>query len=254
MKTLLYQSLADVVPYIGDNQEKIVAAFLSKGMQKKMAVYLAKSLKEDWEANADISNDAKVWAMERGFLPGRMNLYGLNERNYRDYLSDVDYFLLHPLNNHFAIWVNDKLTLKYVIPSVFHTREGRDLSIMPEYYLYIENDGRYSYLMDSPKHILHDENYLFNLLKEKRILALKPSRGAGGHGFVKLQYTDGEVYANERKMDEADFTPFRDSLNGYLVTEYVTQHKALDEVWDKSVCTLRVISVNNCNKNLIGGG
>lgn len=253
MATLLNQSLADVIPYIGSSRGKIEECLQSKGIQKKRTVYLAKSVEEDWEANTDISADVKLWAMEHGFLPGRVKLYGLNERNYQDYLSDIDYFRLHPLNNHFAIWINDKLTLKYVIPAVLHTQEGRNLSIMPEYYLYIENDGRYSYLMDSPKHIPHDENYLFNLLKEKQLLALKPSRGAGGHGFVKLQYIDGEIYANSHKMDEADFGAFRDSLNGYLVIEYITQHKALDVVYDKSVCTLRVISVKNCNKNLMGG-
>lgn len=254
MGLLLNQSLADVIPYVGKNQEQIESCLLAKGLQKNRAIYLAKSIDEDWKINMDISNEAKIWAMERGFLPGRMKLYGLNEQNFRDYLSDIDYFLLHPLNNHFAIWINDKLTLKYVIPSVFHTQEGRCLSIMPEYYLYIENDGRYSYLMDSPKYILHDENYLFNLLKEKQILALKPSRGAGGHGFVKLQYVDGGIYANSKKMDKTAFDTFRDSLNGYLVTEYVSQHKALDTVWDKSVCTLRIISVKNNNKNLTDGG
>lgn len=147
------------------------------------------------------------------------------------------------------------MTLKYVIPSVFHTLGGRELSIMPEYYLYIENDGRYSYLMDSPTHIRHDENYLLNLLKEKTILALKPSNGQGGHGFVMLRYAvdENKIYANEKELSEADFYKFKDTLNGYIVTEYVKQHKSLDSVWKDSVCTLRVIALKQCDDKFSGG-
>jgi len=254
MKDSFFLSLEEIVPFIGKDRKRQEEFLLDKGLTQKMALYFVQHLEEDWILNKDMPYEKKIEAMKYGFFPGRVKLYNLNRENYRNYLADIDYFRLHPLNNHFAIWVNDKLTLKYVIPSVFHTHEGRDLSIMPEYYLYIENNGRYSYLMDSPKYILHDENYLLNLLKEKQILALKPSRGAGGYGFVKLQYVDGEIYANSKKMNKAAFDAFRESLNGYLVTEYVSQHTALDTVWDKSVCTLRIISVKNCNNNLTDGG
>ena len=255
MKTLSNLSFTEVVPYIGTDNNKVEEILQSYGIQKKISVYLAHSLEEDWNTCKDVPCEKKIWALQRGFLPSRIKLYGLNENNYQDYLSDIDYFYLHPINNHFAIWINDKVTLKYVIPSVFHTLEGRDLSIMPEYYLYIENDGRYSYLMDSPTHILHDENYLLNLLKEKTILALKPSNGQGGHGFVMLRYAidENKIYANEKELSETDFYKFKDNLNGYIVTEYIKQHKYLDNVWKDSVCTLRVIVLKQCNDMYSGG-
>lgn len=46
--------------------------------------------------------------MTKGFYPGRVELYGLSEDNYRDYLPDYNYFMIHPINHHFKIWVNDK--------------------------------------------------------------------------------------------------------------------------------------------------
>lgn len=248
MGTLPHLSFADVVPFIGTNREKIEKILQSYGIQEKMSIFLAKSLEEDWRISEDIPYEQKIWALQRGFLPSRIKLYGLTEHNYKDYLSDIDYSFLHPLNNHFAIWINDKLTLKYVIPSIFCTMEGRKLSILPHYYLYIENDGTYSFLMDAPKQIPRDENFLLNLLKEKSILALKPSRGQGGYGFVVLKYIEEEIFVNDRMLDKDGFNQFKKKLNGYIVTEYVKQHKALDAVWHESVCTLRVVALKNRNK------
>lgn len=57
----------------------------------------------------------KLWAMKRGFLPSRIEVYGLNNDNYRQFLSDYEYLRLHPINNDFEIWINDKITLKYVL-------------------------------------------------------------------------------------------------------------------------------------------
>lgn len=255
MKTLSNLSFSEIVPYIGTDNNKVKEILQSYGIQKKISTYLAHSLEEDWDICKDVPYEKKIWALQRGFLPSRIKLYGLTENNYHDYLSDIDYFYLHPINNHFAIWINDKVTLKYVIPSVFHTLGGREFSIMPEYYLYIENDGRYSYLMDSPTHIRHDENYLLNLLKEKTILALKPSNGQGGHGFVMLRYAvdENKIYANEKELSEVEFYKFKETLNGYIVTEYIKQHKSLDNVWKDSVCTLRVIVLKQFNDKYSGG-
>lgn len=246
-------SIVDIIPYINKDRIKIEEILINKGLQKGRAEYFAKSIEEDWTLSGDLSDEEKSKALQYGFFPSRIKLYGLNATNYQDYLSDIDYFRLHPINNHFAIWVNDKLTLKYIIPSIFHTIEGREISLMPEYYLYIENDGRYSYLMDSPNHIAHDSNYLINLLLEKKVLALKPSRGAGGRGFIKLKYEGGIIYANSQEINVADFETFKNSLNGYIVSEYITQHKALNAIWSESVCTLRIIAVRNYVNKFDGG-
>lgn len=133
MKTLSKLSFIDVIPYIGKDRTKIEDLLQSYGIQNKRAIFLAQLLEEDWNLSMDIPCEKKIWALQRGFLPSRVKLYGLTEENYHDYLSDIDYYYLHPINNHFAIWINDKLTLKYIFPSIFTTLEGRRLSIMPEY-------------------------------------------------------------------------------------------------------------------------
>lgn len=212
------------------------------GLDEKRSSYFCEKMKESFSIGG-ISDEEVRWALQRGFLPDRVCLYGLNDDNYREYLSDFDYFMMHPLNNHFRIWVNDKLTLKYML-------SGTNLDkYMPEYYLYIENDGHYTYLENSPIEIEHNQNYLINLLKEKKALACKPNNGAGGKGFIKFAWKDGVIYQNSVAISQANFQELIDSLNGYIVTEYISQHTELDKIWNKGSSTLRVIAVKSPSDN-----
>lgn len=145
--------------------------------------------------------------MSKGFYPGRVELYGLTEDNYKDFLPDYNYFMIHPINHHFKIWINDKLSLKYTLNS-----NGCE-DVMPEYYLYVENNGDYTYLMNVPESIKKDENFIFNLLKEKGTLAVKPNSGtSGGRGFMKLEYRDAEIYENNKKISMNEFEEIVSSL------------------------------------------
>lgn len=161
-----------------DVSSSFTSFFDEMGLQHKRSQYLTFLLEEAWKVSTD-TFDQKLWALSKGFLPDKLQLYKLSEENYGDYLSDYDYFLIHPLNNHFAIWINDKITLKYMLqaPLCINKEKKKMMDLMPEYYLYIENDGRYSYLMDAPESIKRDGDFIMNLVKDKGILALKPSNG-----------------------------------------------------------------------------
>ena len=197
----------------------------------------------------------KFWALKNGFYPTRIPLYGLTKDNYQDYVSDAEIDSLHPLNNHFAFWINDKLTLKYLLshPLCIDSDANTFYDVMPEYYLYIENDGHYSYLMNNPRDIPKDKDYLLHLLESKQRLAMKPNNGAGGYGFVGLQYKNGQILWNEEVIDKDVFDERIKDLNGYIVTEYVAQHHMFDEVWTKSVSTLRIVACKELSDNYDGG-
>ncbi len=219
------------------NYDTLLDLLRNNGMDFKWAKMFVKKLSDDEKAFS-VSEDIKHWALQRGFFPGRVELYGLNEKNYKDYLPDFNYFMIHPINHHFKIWVNDKLTLKYVLNS------NNCDDTMPEYYLYVENNGDYTYLMDVPDFIEKDENFIFNLLKEKGTLAIKPNSGtSGGKGFMKLEYKDGEIYENNKLINISEFNETIASLKNYIVTEYSYQHSSLAKIWPSSECTLRVIMV-----------
>lgn len=213
---------------------KMKCLLLEKGMDAKIVDYFVHALETD-EASFEVDEKTRKWALERGFFPGRVELLGLNDDNCSCYLPDFAYFMMHPLNNHFKIWVNDKLTLKYML-------DGGDCrKAMPEYYLYIENNGDFTYLMDAPADIVGREDFLLLLLEKKGILAMKPNNGAGGKGFLKLEKTPNGFLLNNIPSSRAEVTSELCQLRNYTVTEYVQQCASLAKFWPESECTLRVI-------------
>ena len=212
---------------------KMSKLLLDRGMDPKQIGFFLKLYHENGEGFS-VDRDTAQWALRRGFVPGRVELYGLTEENYHLFMPDYAFFLMHPYNHHFRIWVNDKLTLKYIL----NDRQFED--VMPEYYLYIENDGSYTYLMDTPESIRKDEDFLVNLLKWKKVLAMKPNNGAEGIGFVKFEWQDGSVVMNGKEISIQTYKDTYLKLRNYTVTEYITQHSMLKEIWPGSECTLRV--------------
>lgn len=214
----------------------LVASYLKrKGIHHGFILQITTNgLIKDWKSCKKPLRD-KIWAVKRGFYPSRIDLWGLNEDNYTRYLSDFNYWKLFPLNNGFQIWLDDKLTTRYVF------QDTRIKDFMPRYYLYIENDGNYSYLMDFNHQIPKDSDALLNLLRQETVLALKPLAGSLGIGFIKLEIKQGEIYANNELLSAEKYDELKKSLRGYIVTEYCHQHSQLDRVWDKSECTLRII-------------
>ena len=220
------------------NYDVLLEKMRALGMEHRWAGMFVKKLRDDENAFPVADDEKKKWALERGFYPGRIELYGLTEDNYKDYVPDFQYFMLHPMNNHFLKWL-DKTTLKYVLNS------GGCEDTMPEYYAYVENDlcgGRFTYLMDCPNNIPKNEDFLWNLLQQKKILAMKPNSGtSGGLGFIKLELKEDGLYENNKPIDMARFNVIRDTMRNYIITEYANQHKELAAVWPDSECTLRVI-------------
>lgn len=225
------------------NYDTLLQLLKDEGMDKKWSRMFVKKLSDDEKA-FPTDEKTKQWAMSRGFFPGRVMLYGLTEENYKDYLPDYNYFMIHPVNHHFRIWVNDKLTLKYVLNS-----NGCE-DTMPKYYLYVENNGDYTYMMDAPADVPKDKDFLFNLLKKEGTIAAKPNSGtSGGRGFMKLEYRDGVIYENNRPITKAEFDAFLPQMGNYVVTEYCYQHEDLARIWPESECTLRVIMVKLPREN-----
>ena len=228
------------------NYDVLLEKMRAIGMDHRWAGMFIKKLRDDENAFPVEDIEVKKWALERGFYPGRVELYGLTDDNYMNFVPDFQYFMLHPMNNHFLKWL-DKTTLKYVLNS-----NGCE-STMPEYYVYVENElcgGTFTYLMDCPKDIQKDENFLWNLLQQKKTLAMKPNSGtSGGLGFIKLELRNNELYENNKPIGMERFEEIRDTMRNYIITEYAHQHHELAAVWPDSECTLRVIMCKNPKEN-----
>lgn len=158
----------------------------------------------------------------RGFTVTDWRFLGLTKETCGSYLSNVDYFKMHPMNGKYNRWIDDKLTLKYLCAGTALDR------YMPEYYFQIDETGRILRLMDCPLDTTAPTGAdVAAVLREKGTLAVKLIAGSIGAGFYKAEFKDDRYYLNGQELDLTGFCAQLGGLKNYLITEYLRPHPAL---------------------------
>lgn len=173
------------------------------------------------------------------------NIIEPSKENEKKYLNSRDYCSLHPINGIYSSWIDDKLTLKYILNG---TDCGR---YMPNYYFLLEDDERFVPLMDVDKrYVQKGMDGFIQLINDKGILALKLMKGSLGEGFYKLQKQDDKYLLNEIELTEKELRMKMSELKGYLVMEFLTPHPAFAKYSEKSVGCLRYLLGRRLNGDL----
>lgn len=222
-----------------------VEYFEQKGMSEKFARYYMSCIEQE---RTHPSYDATYaeWTLSKGFLYSTAKKYGLNESNYTEYLSDEDFYMVWPLNSWMKLWVDDKMTLKYIL-------QGTKFSdVMPKYYFYSTNKGSLRPLVDNPYG--GGISALVKCIKEFKNIACKPNNGTQRAGFFRLSYDGNSLYINNQVANEDDINSFVQSHPNYIFTEYLLPEKKMAEV-HKLIHTLRLVVLNTEGNNpmIIGG-
>ena len=214
------------------------------GFTKRFARFFQNLAEKDYEAGF-LPVEQIEWAHMHGFLADRVPSYQLTEKNCNLYLSDYDYYRLWPLNNPYRIWINDKLTLKYILPA------ERFSEVLPEYYYYIEERGVIP-MMDW--HGPVGVEGVVSLLKKKKVLAMKPVNGTGSNDFYKLSEINGCLYVNESRMSDDEFCDFINTNMHFIITEYLVPGEQFKRIHEK-IHTLRLLVLNDTgiSPNIVGG-
>lgn len=189
----------------------------------------------------------KIFGMHRrGFTVPDWRYLGLNKQNCAGYLSNVQYYGMHPLNGRYSAWIDDKLTLKYLCA-------GTELDqYMPEYYFHISAGGDILCLPDCPvkKEAAAVED-IAALLRQKGELALKKVAGSIGEGFYRAEYSGGNYLLNGRMLKEESFCSEIASLREYLVTEFLKPHRELAGYCSDTVNCIRYLLGARGGKTLL---
>lgn len=207
--------------------------------------YNVKYFRGGWMLTSQYINDYKqrkgsVWRIARAHLKGWSYndwcVCGINDENRKRHLSTEEYCSLHPLNDAYSFWIDDKLTLKYILHG---TEAGQ---YMPDYYFQLDEGGSVLPLMDvAPEYANRGIEGIIDLLKFKGVLAFKLVKSSLGVGFYKVEYKDGAFYMNQVAMDAATFQQKLSSLRGYLVTEFLFPHPDIAKLCNQSVGCLRYL-------------
>lgn len=218
---------------------------LRDGFTKKFASYYLDLL--DKENSSDLySKNLVEDSHSKGFLAECMSVYNFKDNDITDYLSDSDYYKVWSLNGWTRVWINDKLTLKYMLAN------SEFSNVMPEYYYYSTNEGLRA-LIDNPNKDQTFEGFC-ELLKIKKVFACKPCNGTASEGFYKIEF-DGENYLiNNSVCSKEELNHFILTHPNYVFTEYLCPEKSMAKI-NSQIHTLRLVTLNKDGVNpIIAGG
>ena len=88
--------------------------FYPKGLIPYLSTYWIRDVWLDLIRNKDVSFRTKIWAYRHGFLSYRISQYGITKENHLNFISDFEYKWLRHINSRYRIWMEDKITVKYI--------------------------------------------------------------------------------------------------------------------------------------------
>lgn len=212
----------------------ITRTILPKNYSNYFGSMILKNFKDDFLYNKDTSLKEKIWCYKRGFISDKIEMYGLNEENYEKYISDFDYYRIHPINKNYSKWIDDKLTTAYILKSF--------KEFLPKYFFQLER-GTILRLDDCYDEIENSIDGIIQLLKKEGNLAIKLLDGTRGVGFYKFSSINDQLYVNGKNVSYEEMLNLLSGLDKYLIMEYLYPHKYLSSIFDKTPNTMRLITV-----------
>ena len=219
---------------------RFVKRFCRPGIRPYMQKLWMRSVWDDFLHTKSTNIFQKIWCWRHGFQSFRIQQYGLTKENYKNFLSDYQYHWLNRINNGYQIWINDKTTTRYVM-------EPYKQYLAKYYYDIIKMSGEtcIKALQDIPEGFEPSFDGIFKLLRQEKLLALKPSAGTHGDGFYRMEYADGKYLINGKEMTEDEIVGMISGFKSvYVITEYLFMHHELKKIYPNAVNTIRVAVVN----------
>ena len=166
-----------------------------------------------------------------GYLADQWILYDFDHNDKKEYLSEFDWYRSRYINEPFDFILNNKIAAAEVLKQ--YTR-------VPESYM-IKNKG---FLTSFDSREMSYEAAI-DLLKEKGKLFIKPYGAGKGTGVNILIYEDGKIFVDKKEYTEAEFIRFLKNRDDWFICESMKQHAYSDAIYDKTVNTIRLITLRD---------
>lgn len=223
--------LADMEQMMGADMDRELEALYRDGFTERMAREWLAAQRD--EAASGLYDPADLERLHRmGFLAGSACCYDPELLDKGAYLTDYDFYRLWPLNAWQRIWINDKLTLFYMLNGTPYAK------YLPEYFFYSTGEGA---LCAIPPH--DSDLGLEQVLRARGDIACKPCNGSLSKGFFRLSFADGAFKINGEPASPEDIDRFPAGHPNYVFTEYLQPITSMGKI-DPLIHTLRVLVVN----------
>lgn len=166
-----------------------------------------------------------------GFLADQYVLYDLKHNDKSDYLSEFDWYRSRYINEPFDFAFNNKVICSEILKQYIR---------VPENY-FIKNK---SVLYDFSEGVMRVDD-ICECLKEKHRLFIKPFALGKGNGVHTLETRDSIFFIDGKACSDDEFFCFLDKENDYIICEYMAQHGYAEKLFDKTVNTIRLITIRD---------
>lgn len=179
----------------------------------------------------DIPITTKLKANAEGYLADQYVLYDFKHVDKKDYLSEFDWYRSRYINEPFDFSFNNKVVCAEMLKH--HIRFSENYFIINKHVLLDFDNGPRPY-----------EEVVDRLKKEGKLVA-KPFAMGKGNGVHVMEYAGGSYCIDTKPCKEKDMMKFLKKLDGYVISEFITQHPYSDEIYDKTTNTIRFITMRN---------
>ena len=182
--------------------------------------------------NVSLKNRLKMYA--NGFTSDEYVDYNFEKNNMKEYITEVERWKSREINGKYNVVLDDKRLFyeafcKYIkIPkTLFYIVKGKFLSYEKDEELSLEN--------------------IFELLNIYKGLVIRPISDGGGRGICIVKQIGDKIYLNDDECDKNTVKDVFKGQNDSVVSEYVFQHKYANDIFDKSVNTIRIVTIQKEN-------
>ena len=168
-----------------------------------------------------------------GFLADQWMLYDFDHNDRHEYLSEFDWYRSRYINEPFDFVCNNKIASAEILKQYVR---------VPESYM-IKNRG----FLSSFQSVAMEYEDALTLLKEKGSYFFKPYGKGKGTGVVIMtyDYEKDTPCIDLKPITKEEFINYLKKHDDWFLSEAMKQHHFLDELYDKTVNTIRFINLKD---------
>lgn len=193
-------------------------------------------IRKEKNSNIEVPFSKRLKMIKNGFLSESYVIYQFEKNEMDDYLPDYHRIKTSGINKGYALIMNDKL----IFESIY-----KDFLNIPKSYFVI-NNGKISTISD---YKLTNTEVLFQLLRIKSKLVLKPVDGGGGVGIYILESSGERILVNDDTFSLEKLNQLISKLRYYYVSEYVIQSDYGNKFYPNTTNTIRVVTMKDPKTN-----
>lgn len=196
----------------------------------------------------------RLWLWRRGFLTRSDVLYDLTPRTWRQYLTDLERFVLtKQINGGWATALDNKLVFHWMLGAFDEYRPTIHGMVMGGQFHPVDSftpvatagtpDRDGSSTASSARSVNDPGERAAELLRDEGRLVLKWKQGGGGNNVHLCAYADGEYRIDGEALSREAFEQHVEELEEYLVCEFVEQADFSARLYPETPNTFRVLTI-----------